>query len=174
MKSNRGSTLAISLVILTSVTLAAVYAMQQSATQLKMIANMEHQHTINGYAQSCSEGGFKHLRSNIARLGDATRSHQESSPGQPLLDSDGQPVSKAIAVYSSESESMQAPGYMDMTCVFIAKGHKNGEGIAMADGSSVGQSKDYFFEIEASVSHNTGNMSDKRVLGFFYRAHTGS
>lgn len=174
MKSNRGSTLAISLVILTSVTLAAVYAMQQSATQLKMIANMEHQHTINGYAQSCSEGGFKHLRSNIARLGDATRSNQESSPGQPLLDSDGQPVKKAISVYLSESDAISTPEFLNMTCNFISKGNKNGEGIALANGSSVGQSKDYFFEIEASVSQNTGNMSDKRVLGFFYRAHTGS
>ena len=174
MKSNRGSTLAISLVILTSVTLAAVYAMQQSATQLKLIANMEHQHTINGYAQSCSEGGFKHLRSNIARLGDATRSNQQDGSGNPILDNDGQPVKQAIPVYLDQADSIPTPNGLNMTCSFVSKGNKNGEGIALANGSSVGQSKDYFFEIDASVSQNNGNMSDRRVLGFFYRAHTGS
>ena len=173
MKSNRGSTLAISLVILTSVTLAAVYAMQQSATQLKMVANMEHRYTIEGYSKSCSEGGFRHLRSNIARLGDATRANQQDEGGNLILDSNGDPVKRAIDVYNNESDRIPVPNYLTINCAFMYKGHKNGEGIALADGSSVNQSKDHFFEINANATQQSGSISDQRMLGFFYRAHTG-
>lgn len=174
MKSNRGSTLAISLVILTSVTLAAVYAMQQSATQLKMVANMEHRHTIIGYAQSCNEGGFRHLRSNIARLGDATRANEEDQGGNLVLGSDGQPIKRSIDVYNNEADRMPIPKYLTMDCTFTYKGNKNGDGIALADGSSVGQSKDYFFQIDTKVEQSSGSIEESRMLGFFYRAHTGS
>lgn len=174
MRSNRGSTLAISLVILTSVTLAAVYAMQQSTTQLKLVANMEHQHTLTGYAQSCSEGGFKYLRSNIARLGEATRANKQDKDKNLIMDSDGLPEKEAISVYKNDSEAMPTPKYLNMTCNFISKGNKNSEGIALANGSSDGIVRDYFFEIDSNVTQTANDLNDHRVLGFFYRAFTGS
>lgn len=135
---------------------------------------MEHRHTMIGYAQSCNEGGLKFLRNSIERLGEATRTNQLNSSGDPILDSDGQPIKQAIPVYPSESEAISTPSYLNMTCAFTSKGHKNGEGIALANGSSGGLVKEFFFEIDATVTQRNSNMTDQRVLGFFYRAFTGS
>lgn len=173
MKRSRGSTLAISLVILTSVTLGAVYAMQQSASQLKMVATMEHNQTITGYSESCNEGGFKHLRSNIARLGDATRANQLDQSDNLILDDNNQPLKRSIDVYLDEADRISSPDYLQVNCSFVYTGNRNGAGIVLADGSSVGQSRDFFFEITADVVQEKGDMRDQRTLGFFYRAFTG-
>lgn len=64
--SQSGSALAISLVILTAITLISITSLQRSGLQTKIVANIQHKEQLFRIANSDQEHWFNELRNSIA------------------------------------------------------------------------------------------------------------
>lgn len=89
-QSQKGSTLAISLVLLTSVTLGAVYAMQRSGVQLKLVSNLQYKQSVSNSLQSELQAGFKQFQASNDSL-----THLMDIFDARILGPDGSPVRNA-------------------------------------------------------------------------------
>ena len=166
IKQNKGSALAISLVILTSVTLGAVYAMQRSGTQLKLVANMQHLQTIDSYAVSNNEGALEYLRGNVDPLANALRAKQRDEFGNPILDANGNEMMNSVEIFPNAQDRLVVPNTLalDDSLVFVRN--------VLGDGSSIGVSRSFQYEISTTVSQRTGVMSEQIMTGFLYHTFT--
>jgi Tfp pilus assembly protein PilX len=168
--TQQGSTLLVSLVLLTSITIGAIYAMQRSGSQLKLVSTQQHKQLIDGYAQSETEGGLSYLRNNISQLNAATRALQLDNDNNVVVDGNGNPVTSPIDIYADPNDQIPIPDKLNMNSSLRFTGNQNRAGIALADGSSSGQTIDYFFEIQSTVSQRNGRLASERHLGFRYNA----
>lgn len=180
---NKGSALAIGLVILTAITLVSVTAMQRSGIQGRMVGNIQHQeqgfHAANGELEEIYQF-YSTQGSATAALSTPLNSFNIVNEEQVFL-----PVNPGhTSTYSnygndSDGSNVQEPGYSRAPRIEVASNIKHtGDKRAMVDGFSVHSFVEYGFKVstqssEPSLGLAQGKTLSSQTIGIKYIAPAG-
>lgn len=177
----KGSTLIVSLVILTVITLGAVVAMQRSTVQTKMIGNLTHKQFVFGEGQNEMTAMLSKLQEKDASdtmFVDALLAHLTNPDLNPIpVGSNGQPLlptgNAAFGLTTAEQSaakitvtnelSLDGSGNNGTTSQYSLKEH---------EGSSVGTpgKVNHFFSSIITVKDSNQVAASKQQVGFVYHA----
>jgi type IV pilus assembly PilX-like protein len=161
--SNKGSALAISLVILTAITLISISALQRSGIQGRMVGNIQHQ-----------EQGFHAANGELEEIYQfyATQTSATIALANPMNNFDminGEPVYLEVtpghtSTYNNytgygSSESGQKPR-LDVTSNITHSGERN----SLVEGFTVGTFVEYGFTIDAQAAEPSFGVGVGRTL----------
>lgn len=140
-KKQSGSALAISLVILTAITLISITSLQRSGLQTKIVANIQHQEQLFNISHSEQEFWFSAL--------------QDSISGDNLL-----ALALKEFVVDADGEKVYSPVFFDPVTnrpqinvtSSILYTPPEPDGIALAVGEEVGQRINYRFNLDSQAS----------------------
>jgi hypothetical protein len=164
LTANKGSALAISLVILTAITLISVTALQRSGLQGRMVGNIQHQeqgfHAANGeleeiYHFYATQASATQALSNPLNSFDITDGEQVFSTVEP-----GHESSYNAQDSSDSSQSYNKKSKLAVASEIIHTGVSN----TMVEGFSIGSFVEKGFVISASSSEPSFGLTPGRVL----------
>jgi hypothetical protein len=161
---NKGSTLAISLVILTAITLISVSALQRSGIQGRMVGNIQHQE--QGF--HAASGELEEIYQFYATQASATQAL--SAPLNSFDIIDGEQIYNAIgsghissynAYTPSQHSGEQHPApRLTVASSIIHTGIKN----SLVDGFSIGTFVQYGFAISSQAAEPSFGLTPGRIL----------
>jgi hypothetical protein len=161
---NKGSALAISLVILTAITLISVTALQRSGLQGRMVGNIQHQE--QGF--HATNGELEEIYHFYATQASATQAL--SNPLNSFDITDGEQIFKTVApghkssynAYSTSSSSQSSPKKARLSVVsdIVHTGISN----TLVEGFSIGSFVEKGFVISASSAEPSFGLSPGRTL----------
>lgn len=151
MKHNQsGAVLAISLVLLTAITVLSLTGLQRSSLQTKIVANIQHQENVFNAAFNEQEFWFfeyaRNPKENVLTLINA-----KDTSGQPA------PVVLRDTAQTQPNANVQVRS----SAIYIEPGSNN---IAFAVGEETGLHRNYTFQLNtlSNVRNNTTLNSDQR------------
>jgi Tfp pilus assembly protein PilX len=149
-----GSALAISLVILTAITLISITSLQRSGIQTKIVANIQHQQQLFNAANSDQEHWFVQLRNSISG---------DNLLAQPLsareIDADGT-VTYAPVDLGIRHQYERINSNTSITYIPTQVG-----GIALASGQEVNDRINFRFNMDTIASARIGNKQNNQQTG---------
>lgn len=172
INTNKGSALAISLVILTAITLISITALQRSGLQSRMVGNIQHQeqafHAANGeleeifnfYATQASATQALSVPLNSFDIINNVQIFKTTSPGH-------------TSTYSSYTPSKKSPR-LRVNSNIEHTGFKS----ALVDGFSVGTFSAYEFVVtseaaQPNIGQGIGRVLSSQAMGIKYIAPAG-
>lgn len=164
--SSSGSTLAISLVLLTSVTLGAVYAMQRTGVQLKLVSNMQHKLTVKDSVTTELQAGYRlflddrEAMNSLSRVVDAEVIDED---GNAILDANNQLQYRSLPIFEDQLKRPGRHKHVSMESSIRLVGKR-----AFAPGSSIDRSVHYILSMSGSASDTTGNLTSAQEQRFTY------
>ena len=173
LTTSKGATLAVSLVMLTSVTLLALVSLQRSALQSKMVSNFQIKQTAYDIAYSEVEAKFQDSASqnsdnqnmlaalNSVQLGDNGVAQRDPVTNAPLT----VPVNLA-------AESRYGHPNMAIATNLRYTGTPTSLNHTLSGDSSKGEFTEYQFRIESQVNA-TNNIGSHQAFGFSYKVASG-
>ena len=164
VSSQRGSSLIISLVILTAITLGAVVAMQRSTLQVRMVGNMQHQQNV-----------FNAAYSSLGSLIDQLRSPTiANSLLNKAIQLENQTAGSTIEPFSEGSLNKPTPPQNIKTPVNALRVVSSPSDIANSlkatEGSSGATLVPYYFANRVEVKDKNNNAQSIQEIGFYYLA----
>lgn len=181
--SNKGSALAIGLVILTAITLVSITAMQRSGIQGRMVGNIQHQEQ----AFHAANGELEEIYQFYATQASATVALSEPLNNFDIVNGDQvfhQVAPGHSSTYSSyygggESSNGQSSGYAPKARLEVASNIQHtGVRSSLVAGFSVGTFVEYGFVVTAESSEPSfgitpGKTLSSQVVGIKYIAPAG-
>lgn len=155
---NNGSVLAISLVLLTAITLVAVFSMQRSGLQTKIVANVQHVEMLFNTAMNDQEYWFMQLK--VADSGDTLLSEPLANF---VLDENNQRSYKAVSLESSKDDS----DAVQLASNLLHIPPRQGE-LSLSEGNEVNSRIDYDFELSTTVGLAVRNMAALQKTGLTF------
>jgi Tfp pilus assembly protein PilX len=165
LKTQNGSVLLFSLIVLTVITLTAVVGMQRSTLQLRMLNSMQHHQEVYNATNEQVERGVSFLRSNVSRarriMGPLIQTPGASSSGTLLVNEAAwEPIvlhSSVFQITESLDLSNQSASAIATTPFFL-RGSGN-------RGSSNGGVQTYDFTYVATGTDRSGRISSSQEIG---------
>lgn len=179
--SNKGSALAIGLVILTAITLVSVTAMQRSGIQGRMVGNVQHKqqafHAANGELEEIYQ--FYSTQASATQALSAPLNEFEILNGEQIFHEISAGHTSTYNSYSPYGESAggQQPAQssrLEITSNIQHTGIRN----ALVDGFTVGTFVEYGFVVSAQSAEprlgiNPGKTLSSQTVGIKYIAPAG-
>ena len=172
--SNKGSTLAISLVILTSVTLISITSLQRSGIQGRMVGNIQHQeqgfHTANGELEEIYQ--FYATQASATQALSVPLNNFEIINGEQIFSlADAGHESSYKATHTSASNKTPR---LTIASGIVHTGVKN----SLVEDFSIGTFVEYGFTVtsqaaEPSVGLTPGKTLSSQLIGIKYIAPAG-
>lgn len=164
MNVQRGSSLIVSLVILTAITLGSVIAMQRSTLQLRMVGNLQHQQMLFNATYGDLNTLFEGLRTlTVAnRVLNQAIQAENANPGSTI-----NPYNDADLTKPSVGSGIDSPT-TSLSLTELPSDKPNS--LKNTEGSSAGTLAPYYFAATATTT-DTGKLSSSRQeIGFYYLA----
>lgn len=160
----RGSSLIISLVILTAITIGAVVAMQRSTLQVRMVGNMQHQQNIFNAAQSDLSALIDQLRSSNNAKKTLNKSIQADNQNlDPDTAATIEPFTQGSLVKPPLPQNVKET-INKLRLVSVEDSLKANEG------SSSGARRTYYFANQVEATDKNDNVKSIQEIGFYYLA----
>jgi hypothetical protein len=180
--SNKGSALAIGLVILTAITLVSVTSMQRSGIQGRMVGNIQHQeqgfHAANGELEEIYRFYATQASATVA-LSEPLNNFDIINDEQVFHQVDPGHNSTYNSYAERESSNGQSSGHPPKTRLDVASNIQHtGERSSLVAGFSVGTFVEYGFVVTAESSEPSfgiapGKTLSNQVVGIKYIAPAG-
>ncbi len=155
---SKGSTLAISLVILTVITLVATSSMQRSGLQTRMVTNIQHSEMLFNTAMNDQEYWFRQLR--ISESGDSLLSEPLASFE---LDENNQRSYLPVELESTITEPKVVQLASNLLHIPPTKGQ-----LSLSKGNEINSRIDYDFQLSSQAEFNTRSMAAKQKTGLAF------
>lgn len=173
--SNKGSALAISLVILTAITLISISALQRSGIQGRMVGNIQHQeqgfHAANGELEEIYQFYATQTSATIALAN--PMNNFDMIDGEPVYSEVTPGHTSTYNNYTGHGSSSQKPR-LDVTSNIQHTGERN----SLVEGFSVGTFVEYGFTINSSAAEpsfgvGVGRTLSSQLIGIKFIAPAG-
>lgn len=162
----RGSSLIISLVILTAITIGAVVAMQRSTLQVRMVGNMQHQQNVFNAAQNDLSSLIDQLRnSNNAKKLLNISIQADNQNLDPSTTVTIEPFAQGSLVKPPLTHKKNIkPTVNQLRLVSVEDSLKANEG------SSSAARRTYYFANRVEANDKNDNVKSIQEIGFYYLA----
>lgn len=161
VQSQSGLALAISLVLLTAITIISITSLQRSGLQTKIIANIQHQEQLFNAAQSDQEFWLTAFNDSVSGdnlLARPLRSFQINPDGE-----------KEYLPAELESDAANANIDLDTNVIHISTPNPAPAGhIALSSGEEVGQRINYRFNLNSRASVPIRNKFNNQQTGLSF------
>lgn len=157
-KSNQGSVLAISLVLLTAITLIALSSIQRSGLQTRMVANIQHVEILFNTALSDQNYWFSQLL--LDESGDELLAEPLS---RFVVDENNQRQYQAVILDSLEDGIKE----ISLASQILHIPAKEGQ-LSLSEGNEVNSRIDYKFELASEAGIATRNMEERQKSGISF------
>ncbi|MEH6448049.1 MAG: hypothetical protein V7765_05225 [Oleispira sp.] len=157
-EKNSGSVLAISLVMLTAITLVALFSMQRSGLQTKIVANVQHVEMLFNTAMNDQEYWFMQLK--VADSGDTLLSEPLANF---VLDEKNQRNYQAVNLESNADDS----DAVQLASNLLHIPPQQGE-LSLSEGNEVNSRIDYDFELSTKAGLAVRNMAALQKTGLTF------
>jgi hypothetical protein len=158
LKKSNGSVLAVSLVLLTVITLVAISALQRTGIQTRIVANIQHVEMLFNTAMNDQEYWFMQLK--VAESGDALLSEPLASF---VLDGNNQRSYLPVDLESPKEESKAIVLASHLLHIPPPEGE-----LSLSEGNEVNSRLDYDFELSTQANIETRNMIEKQKTGLTF------
>lgn len=155
---NKGSTLAISLVLLTVITLIAVTSMQRSGLQTRMVANIQHVEMLFNTAMNDQEYWFTQLQ--LEESGDSLLSEPLSSFE---LDENNQRSYLPVEL----EPVIEEPKIIQLASSLLHIPPTEGQ-LSLSEGNEVNSRIDYDFQLSSKAQFKTRSMLANQQTGLSF------
>jgi len=155
---SKGSTLAISLVILTAITLVATSSMQRSGLQTRMVTNIQHSEMLFNTAMNDQEYWFSELRDSES--GDSLLSEPLSSFE---LDENNQRSYLPVELESDITE----PKAIQLASNLLHIPPTEGQ-LSLSEGNEINSRIDYDFQLSSQAEFDSRSMAAKQKTGLAF------
>lgn len=156
--NNKGSILAISLVLLTSITLIAIFSIQRSGLQSKIVANIQHVEMLFNTALNDQNYWFSLLQQDES--GDEILAAPLSSF---IVDENNQRQYQAISLDSLADEVKE----VSIDSQIVHTPAKEGQ-LSLSEGNEVNSRIDYKFELASEAGITTRHMAVRQKTGISF------
>ncbi len=156
--TSKGSVLAISLVLLTAITLVAVFSMQRSGIQTKIVANIQHVEMLFNTAMNDQEYWFMQLK--MAESGDSLLSEPLANF---VLDENNQRSYHPVDLMPAIEE----PSVITLASNLLHIPAKEGQ-LSLSEGNEVNSRIDYNFELATHAELDVRNMVARQKTGLSF------
>lgn len=162
----RGSSLIISLVILTAITIGAVVAMQRSTLQVRMVGNMQHQQNVFNAAQNDLSSLIDQLRdSNNAKkvLNKSIQAENQNLDPDTTITINPFAQGNLVKPPVTNQKNIK-PTVNQLRLVSVEDSLKANEG------NSASAKRTYYFTNRVESSDKNDNVKSIQEIGFYYLA----
>lgn len=167
----QGSSLVISLVILTAITLGAMVAMQRSTVQLRMIGNMQHQQMLFNAAYNDINTLFEGLRTPSTATTILYNIIQEENASLIAGNAEG---AVSINPYSlgllNNPPTLKTVGSTTNRLRVLSLPSETPNSLKASEGSSAGTLVPYYFASNVTAKDVNNNARSQQEAGFYYLA----
>lgn len=171
---SKGTTLVISMILLTTITFLAMLGMQQSSVQLRMINNTQIAEVIFQVSMSELESKYEKISSDSSEtsmLAQAINSVLQQEE-EAVIDPDTLlPIYEAISV-TPEANYYDTYQYNTDTQVQY-QGNGNNLNYSLSVGSSVGRFTSHPFHISSNSTDQSERFNSTQTMGMTFIASTG-
>lgn len=179
--SNKGSTLAISLVILTSVTLISITSLQRSGLQGRMVGSIQHQeqgfHAANGELEEIYQ--YYATQASATQALSAPLNSFDIVAGDQVFNPVDAGHESTYNSYGTGNSGEQSTGYPHPPRLAVTSDIKHtGVRDSLVDGFSIGTFVEYGFTVSSQAAEPTigitpGRTLSNQLIGIKYIAPAG-
>lgn len=155
---NKGSVLAISLVLLTAITIVALSSMQRSGLQTKIVANFQHVEMLFNAAMSDQQYWFMQLKASES--GDTLLSEPLASF---VLDENNKRNYQPVILESKDV----VPSVIQLASDLLHIPSRQGQ-LSLSEGNEVNSRIDYDFELSSHAELSARNMGARQKSGLTF------
>ena len=167
LTTSRGAAMAVTLVLLTGVTLLALVALQRSTLQTKMVANYQIEQATHDFAMNEVESIFEAIasaNSNNQLVLNALNSVQMDGD-EAARDEDGRPIMLPVTI---GAQSDYGRPEISVATTLQYTGSPTNLNWTLAGDNSSGEFSEYQFEIKSAATAPSG-VSSRQTFGLIYR-----
>lgn len=169
---SNGAALAFSLVLVTSLTLLALVGMQRSTMQIKMVSNLQLEHTITDISYSEIEANFQSVANKDSdnELILNTMNSVLLKNGVAVRNANGQPQPLPVSI-SPRSDYGKPDVNVNTSIKLVSVPGTTNH--SLSGDSSKGKTQEYRFQINSEVKHPASGIKSVQELGISYNIRAG-